>query len=192
MRLISRPTIPLWMALRPIARYWPAWRLYGMFSPGYRRLHWRGVRAAISGKRGRSFAASDADSEDCTSGEFREQVFRESEIGYLLPAMGDEHVDRSAVDEQVHVGVLMVAERGVEGGLQRVGQQEAGLGPGTSAVARKGDPQFRAVSHQFRLGAAESGVVQVVMPVVVEGRLGAATSAPVSTPLLSSLAQSTR
>ena len=80
------------------------------------------------------------DTEDCTGGEFGQQFFREAEAGHLLPAMGDEQVDRSAVDEQVHVGALMVAERGVERGLQRVGQQEAGLGPGTSAVAGQGDP----------------------------------------------------
>ena len=56
----------------------------------------------------------DPGSEDRSGGEIGQQGLREAHVGDLLPAVRNEHVDGAADDKQVHVGTLVIPERGVE------------------------------------------------------------------------------
>ena len=64
----------------------------------------------------------------------------------------------------------MIHEWDVVDGGEGVGEDEARLVPGTAAIGGDRHPDLEAVAHQGFLVAAEAGVVEVVMAVVVEGR----------------------
>ena len=48
----------------------------------------------------------------------------------------------SFIDEEVHVGALVIAEGGIESGFEGIGQQKTRLRPGPTTVGRKRYPEL--------------------------------------------------